>query len=61
MQAPIAPAEPRWAQLLCGPVDVQALAAAAPAPRGGDALEQRVQALEVEVAQLRELCEQLGV
>ena len=57
--------EPRWAQLLCGPVDVQALAAAQPAARSGDALEQRVQALETEVARLREqvrrLCEQFGV
>ncbi len=57
--------EPRWAQLLCGPVDVQALAAAQPAARGGDGLEQRVQALEMQVAQLgeqvRQLCAQLGL
>ncbi|SDM49476.1 hypothetical protein SAMN05428957_106248 [Oryzisolibacter propanilivorax] len=60
--------ESRWAQLLCGPVDVQALAAAAPrsAPATGDAvLHERVQALEAEVAALRsalaQLCAQLGV
>ncbi|MGD9774929.1 YceH family protein [Diaphorobacter sp.] len=64
--------EPRWAHLLCGPVDVAALQAGAQAaPRTGasaadsDALAQRVQALEGEVAALRatvaQLCEQLGV
>lgn len=64
--------EPRWAHLLCGSVDVAALQAGAQAaPRTGasaadsDALAQRVQALEGEVAALRatvaQLCEQLGV
>lgn len=61
--------EPRWAHLLCGPVDASLaqMASASPASRGEEdgALAQRVQALEDEVAALRttvqRLCEQLGV
>ncbi len=63
--------EPRWAHLLCGPVDASALAAAvahAPADAGGgsgNALAPRVAALEAEVAQLRgvvqQLCRELGI
>ncbi len=61
--------EPRWAHLLCGPVDVAALAAAAaesaPSARASDALAERVTELEEEVAQLRatlaNVCEQLGI
>ncbi|WP_404302073.1 YceH family protein [Alicycliphilus denitrificans] len=59
--------ESRWAQLLCGPVDAQALQAAstsAGAP-ASPALQARVEALESEVAALRatvqRLCEQLGI
>jgi uncharacterized protein YceH (UPF0502 family) len=53
--------------LLCGPVDVNALASTSSASTGGNAsaLQQRVDALETEVAQLRAtvqmLCESLGV
>ncbi|MBV8247027.1 MAG: YceH family protein [Comamonas sp.] len=70
VQLPRAPGarEQRWAHLLCGPVDVNALqAAASSAGTGGNAsaLQQRVDALEAEVAQLRatmqQLCEALGV
>ena len=60
--------EPRWAHLLCGPVDVNALASTSSASTGGgsaSALQQRVDALEAEVAHLRAtvqmLCESLGV
>ena len=60
--------EQRWAHLLCGPVDVAALQSAASASTGGgnaSALQQRVDALEAEVTQLRAtvqmLCESLGV
>lgn len=61
--------EPRWAHLLCGPVDASTvqMASASPASRSEEdgALAQRVQALEDEVAALRatvqRLCEQLGV
>ena len=59
--------EPRWAHLLCGPVDVEALQAAA-SPGGAPAsgpLQARVEALEAEVAALqatvRRLCAELGV
>jgi len=60
--------EPRWAHLLCGPVDVAAFAAsskaAAEAPADATVM-QRVQALEAKVTALRQtlqqLCEQLGV
>ncbi|MBS0291417.1 MAG: YceH family protein [Proteobacteria bacterium] len=64
--------ESRWAQLLCGPVDVDALqAAAATGGSGGGgapaatALQARVEALESELAQLqatvRRLCAELGL
>lgn len=62
--------ESRWTHLLCGPVDVQAAAAAAGTQRSGapsvDAgLHDRVAALEAEVAALRRslahVCEQLGI
>jgi uncharacterized protein YceH (UPF0502 family) len=58
--------EPRWAHLLCGPVDVQALQAAAGAGAPvGPALQARVEALEAEVATLqatvRRLCAELGI
>ena len=61
--------ESRWAHLLCGPVDVAALQSAASASGGAggnaSALQQRVDTLEAEVAQLRAtvqmLCESLGV
>jgi len=58
--------EPRWAHLLCGPVDVEALqAAASPGAPASSALQARVEALEAEVAALqatvRRLCTELGV
>ncbi|POR12296.1 YceH family protein [Diaphorobacter sp. LR2014-1] len=60
--------EPRWAHLLCGPVDASLVQTASlPATRNEEdgALAPRVQALEEEVATLRatvqRLCEQLGV
>jgi len=61
--------EPRWAHLLCGPVDVAALASAASSASSqdtaGTAWAPRVAALEAEVAQLRatvaRLCEELGI
>ena len=61
--------EPRWAHLLCGPVDVTALASAASSASSQDAAgtawAPRVAALEAEVAQLRatvaRLCEELGI
>ena len=58
--------EPRWAHLLCGPVDVEALqAAASPGAPASSALQARVDALEAEVAALqatvRRLCAELGV
>ena len=55
--------EQRWAHLLCGPVD----ASQTGAPRSSDAsgASERMERLEVEVAQLREtvlkLCSELGV
>ncbi|QXZ10010.1 YceH family protein [Comamonas sp. Y33R10-2] len=73
VQLPRAPGarEQRWAHLLCGPVDITALQSAqstASASTGGSnasALQQRVDTLEAEVAQLRAtvqmLCESLGV
>ncbi|MGV3569191.1 MAG: YceH family protein [Ramlibacter sp.] len=63
VQLPRAPGarEPRWAHLLCGPVDVAAFAVAAPAApeAGAGGLAARVTALEAEVAQLRATLEQL--
>lgn len=64
VQLPRAPGqrEDRYAHLLCGPVDVEAIAArhaAAPGDAGGSALEARVAALEAEVAGLREQLERL--
>jgi uncharacterized protein YceH (UPF0502 family) len=47
--------EPRWAHLLCGPVDLCALASATPSTSEPDtALQERVQALEAEVAALKD-------
>ena len=74
VQLPRAPGarEQRWAHLLCGPVDIAALQSAASAGGAGGAasggaaaLQQRVDALEAQLAQLqatvRQLCESLGV
>lgn len=61
VQLPRAPGarEARWAHLLCGPVDVAALAKEAESPTAGaadgDGLTARVAALEEEVAALREI------
>lgn len=61
VQLPRAPGarEARWAHLLCGPVDVAALAKEAESPTAGAAdgegLTARVAALEEEVAALREI------
>ena len=56
--------EQRWAHLLCGPVDVDALGAGS-AVAAGAGLAQRVQALEAEVVQLRaalaRVCIELGL
>ena len=57
VQLPRAPGarEQRWAHLLCGPVDLSALAAATPSTSEPDtALQERVQALEAEVAALKD-------
>ncbi|MBS7455611.1 YceH family protein [Coralloluteibacterium stylophorae] len=53
--------EDRWMHLLAGPVEVEAVRAAAPAsgPARG-ALDARVEALEAEVARLRELVERVA-
>ena len=67
VQLPRAPGarELRWAHLLCGPVDAAALQSAAHAAPAAGPLQQRMEALEAEVAQLRatvqRLCESLGV
>ena len=62
--------EPRWAQLLCGPVDLSALTAGAGASggagtAGAGSLQARVDALEAHVAQLsatvQRLCSELGL
>jgi uncharacterized protein YceH (UPF0502 family) len=62
--------EQRWMHLLCGPVDVSALAQSAARDPGGDtggqaALQQRVATLEAEVARLSDtvqrLCTELGI
>ena len=66
-QLPRAPGarEQRWAQLLCGPIDLAALQSSANTLPVPSALQQRVETLEAEVAQLRatvrQLCEALGV
>ena len=56
--------EQRWAHLLCGPVDVDALGAPAPSS-GGAATHDRIAALEAEVAALRatleRVCSELGL
>lgn len=51
--------EGRWAHLLGGPVDVDALALAAPAPARTVAGADRIAALEAEVAELRARLERL--
>lgn len=54
--------EDRYAHLLCGPVDVEAIAASAGSARdasGDPALAARVEALEAEVAALREAIDAL--
>ena len=70
VQLPRAPGarEARWAHLLCGPVDTSALAQqpeAPPAAAADGELQERVAALEAEVAQLRaqvhDLVTQLGL
>ena len=60
--------ESRWMHLLCGPVDEAALAASsasAASAGGGSALSERIEALEADVAALRQtvasLCESLGL
>jgi uncharacterized protein YceH (UPF0502 family) len=61
--------EQRWAHLLCGPVDLAALASGSAASGTGTAtigeLKDRVDTLESEVAQLRQtmqrLCDELGL
>jgi hypothetical protein len=56
--------EQRWAHLLCGPVDVDALGATAPSA-GAAAAHDRIAALEAEVAALRatleRVCSELGL
>lgn len=57
--------ESRWTQLLCGPVDVEALAAGQPAPALPGSERQRIEHLEAEVVALRRtvdrLCRELGL
>lgn len=57
--------EPRWATLLCGPIDLSALPVAPAARAAAGGSEQRIAALEAQVQQLRAqldaLCRQLGV
>ena len=56
--------EQRWAHLLCGPVDITAVASG-PAPADAAGTGERITRLELEVAQLRRtvarLCTELGV
>jgi uncharacterized protein YceH (UPF0502 family) len=56
--------EPRWTHLLCGPVTVDTAPASEPMPTSGG-LQERVAALEAEVAELRSavqnISEQLGL
>ena len=66
-QLPRAPGarEQRWMHLLCGPIDVAALQTASSPAAAATGMQQRVEALEAEVAQLRatvqQLCDALGV
>jgi uncharacterized protein len=57
--------EPRWAHLLCGPVELHPDHGSAPGGGTIDALQMRVAELETEVASLREtvrqLCNELGL
>ena len=57
--------EPRWAHLLCGPVDAAAGATGAGAPSGTSHTAERVTQLERQVAQLQQtvdrLCSELGL
>ncbi|MBA2676685.1 DUF480 domain-containing protein [Ramlibacter sp.] len=57
--------EPRWTHLLCGPVDAAAFVEAPSVETGGSVLQERVAALETEVAALRaavqDMREQLGM
>ena len=57
--------EQRWAHLLCGPVDVNAVGSKAPEAGHSSRLEARIEALEEEMAQLRatvnKLCTELGL
>jgi len=57
--------EQRWAHLLCGPVDVQALQAEGAGGGQAGPMGERVERLEAEVAQLRatvqRLCAELGI
>ena len=66
-QLPRAPGarEQRWMHLLCGPIDVAALQTASSPAAAATGMQQRLEALEAEVAQLRatvqQLCDALGV
>ncbi len=66
-QLPRAPGarEQRWMHLLCGPIDIAALQTASSPAAAATGMQQRVEALEAEVAQLRatvqQLCDALGV
>ncbi|WP_367849080.1 YceH family protein [Rhodoferax sp. WC2427] len=57
--------EQRWAHLLCGPVDANAMGTKAPEGGNSTRLEARIEVLEEEVAQLRatvqKLCSELGL
>ena len=66
-QLPRAPGarEQRWMHLLCGPIDIAALQTASSPAAAATGMQQRLEALEAEVAQLRatvqQLCDALGV